>query len=388
MNRSHFHIGVYCLAPYARTERHIREIAECGIDFVTCMGYDRAALDLFSKYGLSAIVSGVVPGWFGGDGSNAGTMQLKNPLERYRQAAETFADHPAIWGIDAGDEPSALDFAHYGEVIRLVDRLFPRAFAYMNLYPAYGLKASGTEAEIRRQLGTDTYAEYIERYIQSVSAEYLSLDCYVYSSTPDVLYHTLSTAATACRRSGRSLWTVLQVNSHDSEKWIRLNQLRFQGYAALCYGAEVIQWACYTAGWWHHQVLDEHGEKTQQYAKLQTVNAELKRIGEVRMRFDCLDTQLIEKTPWSAGVFESVHTVENRTLLAGYMTERVGDGQALMLCAADDPIGENGTGLHVRFRCMRPVRVLDADGERLLAPQTDGSYELFLPSCSGALVMA
>ena len=88
MDRSRFQIGAYCLAPYARTERHIREIAQCGIDFMIGVPNDRAVLDHFAKYGVGAVVNGVVPGWFGGKGENAGTMAQERPLSRYEEAAQ------------------------------------------------------------------------------------------------------------------------------------------------------------------------------------------------------------------------------------------------------------------------------------------------------------
>ena len=57
-----FHIGAYYLQRNARTEQHVKDLSDCGIDLV-----------------------------FGMDN-----------------------DHPAIIGIDAGDESSALDFPYYG----------------------------------------------------------------------------------------------------------------------------------------------------------------------------------------------------------------------------------------------------------------------------------
>lgn len=64
MNPCRLNIGAYILQPYARAERHIREIAECGLNFIVCMVYDIPALDLFHKYGVGAVVNGVVPGWW------------------------------------------------------------------------------------------------------------------------------------------------------------------------------------------------------------------------------------------------------------------------------------------------------------------------------------
>ena len=110
LDTGRLNIGTYYLSPQASTPEHVRDLAQCGIDVVVNMRNVRAALDLLEQNGVGAIVSGIVPGWFCGDGSNAGMMNEKNPLQKYELAADAFQDHPAIIGIDAGDEPSSLDF--------------------------------------------------------------------------------------------------------------------------------------------------------------------------------------------------------------------------------------------------------------------------------------
>lgn len=215
MDRSRLNIGAYILQPYARTEAHIRDVADCGIDFIVCMDNDRAALDLFHKYGMGAIVSGIVPGWWGGDGNNAGKLAAWNPMEKYRTAAATFEDHPAIWGIDVGDEPSALDFPYYGRVIDYVNAAFPNQFAYLNLYPNYASVSQNNAEETVNQLGTPTYAEHIQRYCECVPSDYLCYDFYLYSINVTKHYENLCTVADACRNTGRSMWIILQVNSVD-----------------------------------------------------------------------------------------------------------------------------------------------------------------------------
>ena len=102
MDRSRMNIGVYHLRPYARTEAHIKDLAECGVDFVICMENDRPALDLFQKYGVGAILSGIVPGWWGGMGDNAGTLKDVYPL-----------GFPILWkgvGESGGGLPESVRF--------------------------------------------------------------------------------------------------------------------------------------------------------------------------------------------------------------------------------------------------------------------------------------
>ena len=411
MNKNKLNVGAYILQPYARTERHVREIRECGVDFIVCMGNDRPALDLFQKYGLGAVVSGIVPGWWGGDGAGAGTLADKNPLERYAEAADNFTDHPAIWGIDVGDEPSALDFPHYGKVCALTERLFPRQFAYLNLYPNYASVAENSAQQTVNQLGTATYEEHVRRYCENVGLDYLCYDFYMYALTADRssyvgvnrAYENLRVVSDACRASGRDMWIVLQVNSNRPDEWINQDQLRFQAYSALAFGARVITWACYTAGWWHNQVLDGQGEKTEQYEKLKTVNAGLGAIGPEYMKYRNVSTHFIgfggkyalagvnaRPVPeLNTGVFLNLRMTDDKPLIAGQMTAIDGSGkQAIFLCGASDPWGDNKTDGTVAFATNGAgVRVLTPYGE-LTPEKADGEYRFRLPSCEGALLIA
>ena len=404
LDRSKLFIGAYILQPYARTERHIRELAECGIDVVMCMQYDRPALDLFAKYSVGAVVSGVLPGWWGGDGDKAGRMESINTPDKYESAAKVFSDHPAIVGIDTGDEPSALDFPYYGRIIDFTERAFPDQFAYLNLYPNYASVAQNSGEETVCQLGTATYAEYIAKYCEYVPSDYLCYDYYMYSASVAGAYENLRIAADACRDTGRDLWIVLQVNSSRPEVWISENQLRFQAYSAMAFGARAIIWACYTAGWWHNQVLDENGEKTEQYEKLKRINREIKLLGEIYMKYrrtsthfigfceDHPDLKALAYKPVSAlntGIFLDIRA--DAPIIAGQMvgTEPC-DGYALMLCAADDPQNRAGRSFEITFRApySRTVSVCQGGERSVLLPDESGVYRLSLSSCTGALVTA
>lgn len=402
MNRNRLNIGTYFLRPYACSEAHVKDLADCGIDFVVCMQNDPKTLDLFTKYNVGAIVTGILPGWWGGDGDNAGTMREKNPWSAYEKGAASFKDHPAIWGIDTGDEPSALDFPYYGEVLKFVEKNFPKQFPYLNLYPNYASVAKNNAQQTVNQLGTPTYAEHIDRYCENIAADYICYDFYMYSASVAGHYENLRIVADACRKSGRSLWIVLQVNSNKPEKWISENQLRAQAYSSMAFGAENIIWACYTAGWWHNQVLDDKGNKTQQYDKLKTVNAELHALSDEYMRFRNASTHFVgfkADSPWLAklqntkplealntGVFRDVKAANGAELIIGQMFSRKADGSyALMVCAADDPQDTANKTFDVTFRCDDfKVKAVGAPLTKL----ADGSYSISMKSCGGALIVA
>ena len=403
MDRSKLQIGVYHLHPYARTESHIKDLADCGIDFVICLNNDRAALDLFEKYGVGAIVSGIVPGWWGGDGDNAGQFAATHPLEKYVEAAEKFVDHPAIWGIDCGDEPSALDFPHYGKVMELVNQRFPNQFAYLNLYPNYASVAQNNAVQTVNQLGTTTYAEHIAEYCKNVSVDYLCYDFYIYSINVTKAYENLRIVSDACLKSGRDMWIVLQVNSSDPNYWISENNLRFQAFSAMAFGARNITWACYTAGWWHNQVVDGNGEKTEQYEKLKKVNAEIKTIAEEYMKYRRVSTHFVgfSGTEWlekveqepidalSTGIFQNVRAEGGEAIVVGQMVSlNQDDKYALMICAADDPYEKSPKTYRIRFTCDRAVRALGGNGKVAVEALGNGEYAVTVSSNEGLLLMA
>lgn len=404
MNRSRLNIGAYILQPYARTEQHVRDIAGCGIDFMTSISYDKGLLDLFSKYHIGAVVNGVVPGWWGGDGSNAGQLSQKNPLAAYEKAAASFQDHPAIWGIDIGDEPSALDFPHYGRVYEKVSQLFPRQFPYLNLYPNYASVSQNTAQQTVNQLGTATYQQHIAEYIKHVPSDYVCYDFYLYSINVHQAYENLRTVSDACLGAGRSMWIVLQVNSSDSTRWISENQLRFQAYTAMAFGAENIIWGCYTAGWWYNNVLDTKGQKTPQYDKLRRINAELHRLGPAYMKYRRVRTDFVsfQGTKWlqdvgqqglpslSNGTFTDLQATDRCPLVVGSMVSRSGNGdRALFVCAADDPYDEHPAVHTITFKAEgRRISVMGTEGPLPLKVGADGTYSIDLASNQGALIEA
>ncbi|MCQ2392554.1 MAG: hypothetical protein MJ240_14165, partial [Kiritimatiellae bacterium] len=91
MDRSQLQIGVYCLAPYARTEAHIEDVKDCGVDFIYGIpATDRATLDLCQKHGLGVIATGAVPFWHGMGGEQAGQMRELRPMAGYEAAMKAY----------------------------------------------------------------------------------------------------------------------------------------------------------------------------------------------------------------------------------------------------------------------------------------------------------
>ena len=412
-DRSKLRIGAYFLRTQnGVTDEHVRDLKECGIDFV----YDRfnakasrTEYDLYAKYGIGAVATWVIPG----KPKVPGTMEEKVPLAVYEEVSGKFRAakrmHRVIEAIAIGDEPSALDFPYMGKAIESARRAFPECMIYLNLYPSYAFKSENTAEQTLAQLGAASYREYIDKYCQNIPLDYISYDFYLYSrENEDFIakyYDNLLVVADACRRTNRSLWFVPQVNSCVSNLWISSNMLRFQANSAMAFGAESIAWACYAPGWWNKNVLTPEGKKTQQYEKLKTVNAELHRVGTSYMRYrnvathfvgfpaDCADLAgmpVKSVRSLAAGSFSSIRSEDGGKIIVGEMVSRNGGGDAIFICAADDPYDKANRMRTISFRVKDgcEARATGGRGAVALEKSDDGTYAFQMASSAGVLVEA
>ena len=401
MDRSRLNIGAYILQGNSRSEAHIKDVADCGIDFMMYMNNDTAALNLFSKYGVGAILVGTVPLWWGGFGDNAGTLQTQHPLSEYEAGAAKFTDHPAIWGICIVDEPSCLDFPYIGEVTIRMEELFPNQFTHINLHPIYAPGPRTGNDPAKGALGTASYQDYIDQYYKYVPTDFISYDFYYQNGGVQQDYANMRIVSEACRRTGRSMWVTVQVNSAKLEEWISENQLRFQAYSAMAYGAENITWACYCFGWWYNQVLYGDGTKTQQYDKLKKVNAEIHTLGDNYMKYRNDSTYCIGFTGIAAtmiegsgmensdsyddGVFSDIQS--ECPLLVGKMSARNGGRKrALFICPAGDPYDIGDLSFTLRFKSRRRVRITGGNGPIPAKRKCGGWYEIPIKPNQGLLI--
>ena len=409
MDRSKLLIGAYCLQGNARTDAHVKAIRDCGVDFIVGLpAADRATLDLFAKHGVGAIVNGVVPGWWGGNGERAGKMRTANPPEKYAAGAAAFKDHPAIWAVDIGDEPSALDFPYYGEIVRQLAKSLPGMPLYLNLYPNYASVAQNTGKQTVNQLGTATYAEHVEVYCREVPLDYVSYDFYPYMKVQagtdrflSKMYDNFLVVADACRRTKRSFWYIPQVNSRDGMSPTSENRLRFQANASLSFGAEAITWACWCKGWWTNNVLDAAGRQTEQYEKLRRVNAELKYLGPQYMRFRNVATRFVgfaanspqkPSLPFMGASDDAgyVRASNGAALLVGEMVARdpASKERAFFVTAADDPADVRPASFELLFSVKgKSVAAFGGQGPIPVTRRADGTCSVPISSCGGVLLV-
>ena len=227
-------------------------------------------------------------------------------------------------------------------------------------------------------MGTDNYEEYIAKYCQYVPTDYISFDFYPYSRNIPDFFQNLVTVTQACQTHNKSMWAVLQVNSSDPDCWISKNQLRFQAFSAMAFGAEKISWACYTAGWWHNQVLDSSGEKTQQYEKLSIINQEIKTLFQLRKNYTHCTTHFIG-LDFSNHWITHLKTASDELLLAEELVDSKTQGNALFLLPCSDPYDQNPHSLTLTFHSYFPkIQATRSSGNQETLIRQNGIFTLYL----------
>lgn len=185
-----------------------------------------------------------------------------------------------------------------------------------------------------------------------------------------------------CREYNKKLFVVLQVNSHNEDVFISENQLRFQAFSALAFGASAISWACYTAGWWHNQVLDINGNKTEQYNKLKRVNSEVKSLTREYICFKWVDTLKIYKNEASSFDFISDVISSEDALLGVFENESHEKAVFYSMINYD---GNNNT-LTFRATKNKTVCLHTACEKKKIYPNAEGAYSLFFENAEACFI--
>ncbi len=405
IDRSKILTGTYCMNFW--DEAHVKELADCGIDFIAAAGYSKDFMDLLFKYDVGAFVNVGnfgYPMWRGGD-RPMGSDPLTPPFDAeyfatFAENAKTI-DHEAIWGIELVDEPYTEDFWFYNSLTEKIYENHENYQVYINLFPNY---ANST------QLGSKTYQEHVDEYVKQVNVDYISYDHYMYQHSGgtkldfNLGMENMRIVANACRDNDKDFWIVIQANSNNPNAFTTLDQLRMQANTALAFGATVINWACWNPGWFYNNIVDGSGNKTEQYDKVKLVNEETAILSPVFMKYKYVDANIIGEKQLECksfyknddnvikqDVFIAVSMSEKTTssVLSGYFEKRQGDGSAMMFVNITDPMCEKKTSAPVTFKVADANSVVTehtAHGSYVLTPDSDGYYKISVANAEYSFV--
>ncbi|MBQ6165762.1 MAG: hypothetical protein IJK23_14930 [Clostridia bacterium] len=332
------------------TPRDFELINDAGFDFlITCGGKARElALETCGAYGIAVISVG--EGLPLSEGIRAAAENGTLDFSQYR-------DHPVQAGDMGWDEPNAADFPLIGAYVRAYREALPNKFLFNNLLP---------DGSMKSQLGADSYREYVDRWAECVDADYISLDHYPFYCSAlfnrigfRIALNTYDCVASACRRTGRDFWIYTQTQGDwFAHMYLRVTfeQIKWQVYTALCYGARSIIQVAYRPAWGNdaYGMTDKEGRLTEQYLYARRINAEVQKLSPVLSRYRSLGVRFADaarensvlapavkqqnKSSDAQGFFgipEVKRVFAQSTALAGFFENAEG-GKALMLVNCRD----------------------------------------------------
>ena len=254
----------------------LASFAECGY---TTVGFVRPHhLPQCERLGLKAIVS-------------AGTGRVKwsklsdeQIVTHFKSLVDQSRGSDAVLGYFITDEPGAGEFAALAKAVAAVKRLAPGKLAYINLYPDYATIGDASFS----QLGTATYAEYLERFVREVKPQILSYDNYRVLISNDLkdaakaasYYRNMLEVRRVAQANGLPFWNIASSNQIRPFTPIPSPaNLLFQAYTTLAAGGQGLTWFTYYQGNYQLGPIDGAGRRTTLWSYLKMVNEQVRVIG-------------------------------------------------------------------------------------------------------------
>jgi hypothetical protein len=308
----------------ADTRQGITTLADCG--FTTVAFVRPQQLQTCEHIGLKAIVC---PEKWQIKWRELSDQQI---FETVQNLVRESGNSPAITGYFLKDEPGVQDFPALGKAVAAVKKLAPGKFAYINLFPDYATLG----APDLSQLGTDSYTDYLERYVREVQPQFISYDNYRVLSSNDLAdasiaasyYRNLLEIRRVAMKNDLPFWNIVSSNQIRPKTPVPSPaNLLFQAYTTLAAGAKGLTWYTYYQGGYHYAPIDSAGNRTATWTYLKMVNDQVKVIGPRTARLT------------SRGVYFSSPPVDGLPKLPGELIEQITAPTPMMVGEFRDPDG-------------------------------------------------
>lgn len=207
---------------------------------------------------------------------------------RIKMMVDKGGDSKVIMGYYIMDEPSASDFSALSKAVVALRKYAPGKLAYINLFPNYA--TLWTMDRVKSQLGTKTYTEYLERFVNEVKPELISYDNYMVEFSMDMektelaakYYTNLVEVRRIALKYDLPFWNVVSSNQIRPHTTIPSPaNLSLQAYTTLAAGASGISWFKYFKSRYQYSPIDESGNRTLTWRYLQEVNRQVSILGTI-----------------------------------------------------------------------------------------------------------
>ena len=198
------------------------------------------------------------------------------PLTSLDPIIAVYKDHPAFWGYFILDEPNAAKFDRIAEIFTYLKDKDPGHPAYVNLFPTYATP---------QQLGTETYEQHVQSFLEKVKPPFLSYDHYpiMAKGLREDYYLNLETIRAMAEKFGVSFWAFTLVTAHAVYPPPTAAHIRLQIFSDLAYGAKGLQYFTYGTPTgsdfdWKYGLIDPQGKPTLTYGLASEINQQVRQI--------------------------------------------------------------------------------------------------------------
>jgi len=208
-----------------------------------------------------------------------------------KEAVQKTKDDPAVVGYYVVDEPGACNFRALATAVDAVRKYAPGKLAYVNLYPGY---AATLGDDVDSALGTRSYEEYLERYVDEVKPQFISYDDYMIECSEDMrnpdrlifFFTDLFAVRKVALEHDVPFWFIgSSLCQLDESSPPSVARFACQAYVPLAAGAEGLTWFLYFPFIWNGSPVDAKGRKTLSWVYMRDVNEQVKIIGEYLRKY-------------------------------------------------------------------------------------------------------
>jgi hypothetical protein len=351
----------------------LQKMRECGLTIAGFVAPD--SLDACQAAGLKGIVSNQRTSGY--DWANVDEAKAR---ENVTSLVAKVGRHPAVFGYYLRDEPGTAMFPGLAKVAGLVRELSPGKWPYINLFPDYANSD---------QLGTATYADYLERFIATCHPSIISYDNYSLmddGSVRENYWTNLEAVRAACQKHGIEFWNIVLSVAHFSYRELNAADLRFEVYTTLAYGGRGISYFTYfTSGTGNYRMapIDQFGHPTPTWYFMQHANLQIQKLAPTLLQLRSDAVYHFGQIPAGANGPQTnslVSGVGGNNFLVGDFTHR--DGSRYLMVVNKDLAKSRHCALQYRTT-PRQVQHVSAYSGTLRPFEGE---DLWLPPGGGALL--
>ncbi len=203
-----------------------QEMRDAGITysltFFPNMNEVKRALNVAEQVGVKLLVS---------------CPELKSEPEK---TVKQLMKYPAVAGYHLKDEPAIQLYPELSDWAKRIQSVDKKHFSYVNLFPNFANS---------KQLGTESYEEYVQEYLKQLPVQFVSFDYYpVFKDhISESWYENLELISAKSREAGKPFWAFVLTTNYDNDHVTpqTIAAMRLQAFSDLAYGAQGIQYFTY-----------------------------------------------------------------------------------------------------------------------------------------------